>query len=91
MKIRIYRKDKSVPLPQRKTDRSIGLDVYAAEATELHSGIVALVPTGLIFSNSATISFSFPQAPIPVCIKKIADFLSRQIRREPDFRVSENE
>ncbi len=48
MKIRIYRKDKSVPLPERKTPRSVGLDVYAAETVELYPGEVKLVPTGLI-------------------------------------------
>ena len=48
MKIRIYRIDKDVPLPARKTARAIGLDVYAAERCELLPGKVALVPTGLI-------------------------------------------
>ena len=48
MKIRIYRIDKDVPLPARKTARAIGLDVYAAERCELLPGKVALVSTGLI-------------------------------------------
>ena len=51
MKIRIFRKDKSVSLPQRKTDRSAGLDVYAARDVELYSGQPVLVPTGLIIES----------------------------------------
>ena len=51
MKIRIYRKDKSVPLPERKTSRSVGLDVYASETVELYPGEVKLVPTGLIIQS----------------------------------------
>jgi dUTPase len=31
MKIRIFRKEKNVPLPERKTPSSAGLDVYAAK------------------------------------------------------------
>ncbi len=53
MKIRIYRKDKSVPLPERKTVRSAGLDVYAAQTVELFPGRVTLVPTGLIIESPA--------------------------------------
>ena len=51
MKIRIYRKDKSVPLPERKTERSVGLDVYAAQRVELPPGQPVLVPTGLIIES----------------------------------------
>lgn len=51
MKIRIYRRDKSVPLPERKTPHSVGLDVYAASTVELRPGEVALVPTGLIIES----------------------------------------
>ncbi len=51
MKIRVYRKDKSIPLPERKTERSAGLDVYAAQTVELLPGQVALVPTGLIIES----------------------------------------
>jgi dUTP pyrophosphatase len=51
MKIRIFRKDKSVPLPQRKTDHSAGLDVYAARDVELYPGQPVLVPTGLIIES----------------------------------------
>jgi len=51
MKIRIYRKDKTVPLPVRKTTRSVGLDVYASERVELFPGKVTLVPTGLIIES----------------------------------------
>ena len=48
MKIRIHRKDKTVPLPVRKTPSSIGLDVYAAENAELYPGKIAVISTGLI-------------------------------------------
>ncbi len=51
MKIRVYRKDKSVPLPTRKTSRSAGLDVCAAETVNLWPGKTALVPTGLIIES----------------------------------------
>ncbi|MEJ2536740.1 MAG: dUTP diphosphatase [Calditrichia bacterium] len=51
MKIRIYRKDKSVPLPERKTERSVGLDVYASQRVELWPGKVTLIPTGLIIES----------------------------------------
>ncbi len=51
MKIRIYRKDKSVPLPERKTIKSVGLDVYSAETVSLLSGKVTMVPTGLIIES----------------------------------------
>jgi dUTP pyrophosphatase len=51
MKIRIYRKDKSIPLPERKTERSVGLDVYAAQRVELYPGQPVLVPTGLIIES----------------------------------------
>jgi dUTP pyrophosphatase len=51
MKIRIFRQDKLVPLPQRQTPRSVGLDVYAAETVELWPGKPVLVPTGLIIES----------------------------------------
>jgi dUTP pyrophosphatase len=51
MKIRIYRKDKNVPLPERQTDRSVGLDVYASQTVELWPGKVTLIPTGLIIES----------------------------------------
>lgn len=51
MKIRIYRKDKSIPLPERKTLHSVGLDVYISETIELHPGQVTLAPTGLIIES----------------------------------------
>ena len=51
MKIRIYRKNKDIPLPERKTEHSAGLDVYAAESAELHPGKVALISTGLIIET----------------------------------------
>jgi dUTPase len=49
--IRIYRADKSIPLPERKTVGSAGWDVYASEETLLMPGIVTLVPTGLIIET----------------------------------------
>jgi dUTP pyrophosphatase len=49
--IRIYRADKSIPLPERKTGGSAGWDVYASEETLLMPGIVTLVPTGLIIET----------------------------------------
>ena len=51
MKIRIYRKDKSIPLPQRQTDRSAGLDVYSAEEVAILAGQTVMVPTGLIIES----------------------------------------
>jgi dUTP pyrophosphatase len=51
MKIRIYRKDKSIPLPQRQTDRSVGLDVYSAEDVAILAGQTVMVPTGLIIES----------------------------------------
>ena len=53
MRIRIFRKNKNIPLPERKTPRSVGLDVYAAETVELLPGQVTLVPTGLIIESPA--------------------------------------
>lgn len=53
MKIRIYRKDKDIPLPRRQTGQSVGLDVYAAAEVELRPGKVTLVPTGLIIQSPA--------------------------------------
>ena len=51
MKIRIYRTDKSIPLPERKTSHSVGLDVYLSETIELHPGQIVLAPTGLIIES----------------------------------------
>ncbi len=48
MKIRIYRQNKTIPLPERKTGKSIGLDICAAERVELYPGETKMVPTGLI-------------------------------------------
>ena len=53
MKIRIYRKHKDIPLPERKTEKSAGLDVYAAERAELFPGKAALISTGLIIEAPA--------------------------------------
>lgn len=51
MKIRIYRKDKGIPLPERKTPHSVGLDVHISETIELLPGQVVLAPTGLIIES----------------------------------------
>ncbi len=51
MKIRIYRKNKDIPLPERKTEHSVGLDVYSAERVELRPGKVELVSTGLVIES----------------------------------------
>ncbi|MGH1366331.1 MAG: dUTP diphosphatase [Calditrichia bacterium] len=48
MKVRIYRKDKSVALPKCQTPGSAGLDVHASATTELWPGEVVVIPTGLI-------------------------------------------
>ncbi len=48
MKVRIYRKYRDIPLPERKTPLSAGLDVYTSEAVKLQTGVPALIPTGLI-------------------------------------------
>ena len=48
MKIRVYRKHKDIPLPERKTTRSVGLDVYSSERVELWPGKVELISSGLI-------------------------------------------
>lgn len=50
MKIRIYRKNKDIPLPERQTARSAGLDVYAAERKELFPGKVEVIATGLVIA-----------------------------------------
>ncbi len=51
MKIRIFRKGKSIPLPERKTPHSVGLDVYVSETIKLYPGQVVLAPTGLIIES----------------------------------------
>jgi dUTP pyrophosphatase len=53
MKIRIYRKNKNIPLPVRKTPQSIGIDVFTSETIEFCPGKVVLVPTGLIIESPA--------------------------------------
>lgn len=49
--IRIFRGEKSVSLPVRKTSGSAGWDVFASEDTILEPGKVTLVPTGLIIET----------------------------------------
>ncbi len=53
MKVRIYRKDKDIPLPRRQTGHSVGLDVHSAAEVELWPGKITLVPTGLIIESPA--------------------------------------
>ncbi len=48
MKVRVYRKDKSIPLPKCQTPGSAGLDVHAAADVKLWPGEVVIIPTGLI-------------------------------------------
>lgn len=48
MKLRIHRTVKDVPLPQRMTERSAGLDVYASETVTIPPNKVVLISTGLI-------------------------------------------
>ncbi|MCB0279735.1 MAG: dUTP diphosphatase [Calditrichaeota bacterium] len=48
MKIKIFRRDESIPLPERKSEQAAGFDIHAAETVELQSGQVCLVDTGLI-------------------------------------------
>lgn len=48
MKLKIYRNDKSVPLPKRMTNKSAGLDVYCAETITIPYEKVVLISTGLI-------------------------------------------
>jgi dUTP pyrophosphatase len=51
MKIRIYRREKEIPLPMRKTGKSVGLDVRASGSIEIWPGQIVLVPTGLIIES----------------------------------------
>jgi dUTP pyrophosphatase len=57
MKIRIYRKDKSIPLPQRQTEQSVGLDVYSAADVSVLAGQTVLVPTGLVIESPPNLYF----------------------------------
>ena len=57
MKIKIYRKNKNIPLPVRKTPYSVGFDVYTSETVEFNAGQVVLVPTGLIIESPSGFYF----------------------------------
>jgi dUTP pyrophosphatase len=48
MKVRITRRDPSLPLPSRETEGSAGFDLAAAADVTIAPGQIALVPTGLI-------------------------------------------
>lgn len=53
MTIKIYRRDKSVSLPVQKSNMAAGLDVYVEQDTEVQSGKVTFVETGLIIQPPA--------------------------------------
>jgi dUTP pyrophosphatase len=48
MKVRITRRDPSLPLPSRETAGSAGFDLAAAADVTIAPGQIVLVPTGLI-------------------------------------------
>jgi len=48
MKIKLYRRDESIPLPENKSTYAAGFDIHAAEDVELIAGQVSLIDTGLI-------------------------------------------
>lgn len=48
MKVRITRRDPSLPLPARETSGSAGFDLAAAADVTIAPGQIVLVPTGLI-------------------------------------------
>lgn len=58
MNIKIYRRDKDVPLPIRKTPRSVGMDVYSSEQVVIKTHKVTAVPTGLTIICPETYYYS---------------------------------
>ena len=48
MKVQIFRKDKSLPLPKYETDGSFGFDMSARETTVIAPQELALVPSNLV-------------------------------------------
>ncbi|KKU13837.1 MAG: Deoxyuridine 5'-triphosphate nucleotidohydrolase Dut [Parcubacteria group bacterium GW2011_GWC2_45_7] len=48
MKVRIFRKDLSIPLPQYQTDGSVAFDLAASEDTTIPPKEIRLIPTGLV-------------------------------------------
>ena len=50
MKVRIKRKDPSLPLPRYETKGAVGFDIVAAQDTMVEPKEIGMVPTGLIVS-----------------------------------------
>src|SRR6266571_104417 len=48
MKVKIKRIDKSLPLPEYKTEGSVCFDLLAREAVEIKPGAVVLIPCNII-------------------------------------------
>jgi len=48
MKVRITRRDASVPLPARESSGAAGFDLAASADITIPAGAIALVPTGLV-------------------------------------------
>ena len=48
MKLKIFRNNKSIPLPERMTEKSAGMDVYCSETITIPYEKVVLISTGLI-------------------------------------------
>ncbi|MBI2552236.1 dUTP diphosphatase [Candidatus Uhrbacteria bacterium] len=48
MKVRIHRKDSSVPLPEYQTPGSVAFDLAASEDTTVPPREIRLIPTGLV-------------------------------------------
>jgi len=56
MKVQIFRKDKSLPLPQYETAGSFGFDMSAREDTVIEPQTLALVPSNLIVKCPAELA-----------------------------------
>ena len=48
MNVKIKRLDKSLPLPEYKTDGAVGFDIYVRETTTIGPGKVELIPGNII-------------------------------------------
>ena len=48
MKVKIYRKDKSLELPKYETAGAAGFDLICRETVEIKSGAIALIPANII-------------------------------------------
>jgi dUTP pyrophosphatase len=51
MKVKIYRLDKSLPLPEYKTKGSVAFDIYSRVDMEIPAKTVSLIPTNLIIQT----------------------------------------